>query len=102
MNSIANPHTLTAMEILIKYCNRSLLLNSDFLRGQQNKTASNPKTPIWTSLSKDILFSQSTVGISSPGRHMIKSTTKNQAMPGMNFFKDIFFIQVYGLYDRIC
>ena len=92
MNSVVKPQMLVAIAILIKYRKRSLLVKDELLNGQQNKMASSPNTPTCTNLSKFIPVSQSIFGISFPGRHTSTSTTKNQAMPGINFLKDSFIL----------
>lgn len=56
----------------------------------QKRKVNPPNNPACTILSKcHILLNQPTLGISLPGIRVRMPTTKNQAMPGKNFLKEI-------------
>ena len=73
------------------------MLKTELEKGQQNKKTRQPNTATCSHLSKKLICSQSVGGKSSPGRHIKTNTIKNQAMPGINFLKDILFTYCFVL-----
>lgn len=91
INSVVRPQTERASAILMMNEHLVLIVSLLVQTGVINKKVNTANNPACTHLSKNIVDIQlSAFGKSSPGRQINVNTKKNQAMPGINFLKEIF------------